>query len=210
MSSQYEEILSSLRAAYDTSAGDRDRRAGYKTPWKVAERAAFLERIRSDGRHDLLELGAGTGQDSVFFKDNGLAVVAIDLSTRMVEHCRAKGLDARVADFLHLGLPPGGFDAVYALNCLLHVPNAELGSVLESIRTVMRPAALFFLGVYGGRSHEGPLENDEHVPPRFFSLRTDDELQRMVAPYFEFVDFHTVPLKEDDFHFQSLTLRRPA
>jgi SAM-dependent methyltransferase len=210
MSSRNQEILSSLRAAYDRSAGDRDRRAGYKTPWKIAERAAFLERIRFDGRHDLLELGAGTGQDSLFFKHNGLAVVATDLSSRMVEHCRAKGLDARVADFLHLGLPPASVDAVYALNCLLHVPNAELGSVLESIRFVMRPTALFFLGVYGGPSREGPLENDEHVPPRFFSLRTDDELQHMVTPYFDLVDFHTVRLKEGDLHFQSLTLRRPA
>jgi SAM-dependent methyltransferase len=33
----------------------------------------------------LLELGAGTGQDSLFFQENGLAVVATDLSPRMVE-----------------------------------------------------------------------------------------------------------------------------
>ncbi len=213
------DILASLRAAYDRDADDRERGAGFKSPWKIAARAAFLERIRSEGRRSLLELGAGTGQDSLFFKEQGLDVVAIDLSPRMVEHCRAKGLDARVGDLLHLDLAPGSFDAVYALNCLLHVPNTHLGAVLEGIRAVMRPTALFFLGVYGGRSHEGRLENDTHVPPRFFALRTDDELQSLVAPYFEILDFHTVrlegafhtvPLKEDDFHFQSLTLRRPA
>jgi len=204
------DILASLRTAYDTGADDRESGAGFKTPWKVAERSAFLGRIRSEGRRSLLELGAGTGQDSLFFKEHGLDVVAIDLSPRMVEHCRAKGLDARVADLLHLDLSPASFDAVYALNCLLHVPNADLGAVFESIRAVMRPSALFFLGVYGGRSHEGPLENDSHVPPRFFSLRTDDQLQGLVAPCFEIVDFHVVPLKEDDFHFQSLTLRRPV
>lgn len=208
MNLRYPDILASLRAAYDREADDRESRAGSKTPWKVAERTAFLERIRSEDRRTILELGAGTGHDSLFFKEQGLDVVAIDLSPRMVEHCRAKGLDARVGDLLHLGFPPASFDAVYALNCLLHVPTADLGATLESIRAVMRPTALFFLGVYGGRAHEGPLENDGHVPPRLFSLRTDDELQRLVAPYFELVDFHTVPLEEDDFHFQSLTLRR--
>lgn len=52
-----------------------------------------MERIRFDGRRSLVELGAGTGHDSLFFKEQGLDVVAIDISPRMVEHCRAKGLD---------------------------------------------------------------------------------------------------------------------
>ena len=34
----------------------------------------------------------------------------------MVELCKAKGLHARVADFLSLGVSPASFDAVYALN----------------------------------------------------------------------------------------------
>ncbi|MDP9282046.1 MAG: class I SAM-dependent methyltransferase [Chloroflexota bacterium] len=210
MSTRYSEVLAPLRTAYDGEADGRESRSGAKTPWKLVERTAFLERIRSEGRRDLLELGAGTGHDSLFFKEHGLDVVAIDLSRRMVEHCLAKGLDARVADFLRLGLPPASFDATYALNSLLHVPNADIGLVLASIRTVMRPTALFFLGVYGGQSHEGALENDRHVPPRYFSLRGDDELQHLVTPYFDVVDFHTVALHEDDFHFQALTLRRPA
>jgi SAM-dependent methyltransferase len=146
----------------------------------------------------------------VFFTERGLDVVAIDLSPRMVEHSRAKGLDARVADLLELELPAASFDAVYSLNCLLHVPNADIDEVLANIRAVMRPAALFFLGVYGGRSHEGPLASDDHVPPRYFSFRTDDELKRLTTPLFEVVDFHIVPMQTGDFHFQSLTLRRPA
>lgn len=204
----YVDLLTSLREAYDRAADERENAGGLKTSWKVAERAAFLERVRASGGRTLLELGAGTGQDSLFFKEQGLDVVAIDLSPRMVEHCRAKGLDARVADFLHLGLRPASVDAVYALNSVLHVPNADLPAVLDGIRMIMRPRALFFLGVYGGRSSEGALPDDTHVPPRFFALRTDDELKRFVTPHFEIVDFHTVPLKSDDFSFQSLTLQK--
>jgi SAM-dependent methyltransferase len=209
MSTVYTDLLTSLREAYDRGADERESGGGLKTPWKVAERAGFLERVRAEGGRTLVELGAGTGQDSLFFKEQGLDVVAIDLSPRMIEHCRAKGLDARVADFLDLDLPRASFDAVYALNSLLHVPNADLGAVLESIRAVMRPGALLLVGVYGGRSSEAPLPDDTHVPPRFFALRTDDELTRMVETHFEVVDFHTVPLRTDDFYFQSITLRRP-
>ena len=96
------------------------------------------------------------------------------------------------------------------MNCLLHVPNSDLPGVLAAIRAIMRPGGLFFLGVYGGdRSVEGPIDNDEHVPPRFFSWRTDDHLLGFAADArFDIVDFHPVDTGRG-FRFQSLTLRRP-
>lgn len=201
---RYNDVLDSLRMAYDGGAADRDR--SEKPEWKRQERAAFLERLRAEGCRRLLEVGAGTGQDSAFFLQEGLDVLATDLSPVMVAHCRAKGLDARVADFLNLDVPPASFDAVYAFNCLLHVPNADLSATLEAIRTVLRPGGLFFLGVYRGRGNEGPLERDDHVPFRFFSWRTDEQIQRFTSRFFEIVDFHVV----SSANFHSLTLRRPS
>jgi SAM-dependent methyltransferase len=74
----------------------------------------------------------------------------------MVELCRAKGLDAQVADFLGLGVPPASFDAVYALNCLLHVPTPDLARVLEAIGEVLVPGGLFYAGTLGRRGRGGP------------------------------------------------------
>ena len=118
-----------------------------KEPWKLAERQAFRERLAPGAR--LLEIGAGTGQDSSYFQQEGFAVVAADLSAAMVERCRAKGIEAHVMDFLQLDFPAGSFDAVYAMNCLLHVPNHDLPAVLAVVRSILRPGGLFFLGVYG-------------------------------------------------------------
>ena len=84
----------------------------------------------------------------MFFASHGLDVVATDMSSAMVARCRDKGLDARVMDFSQLDFPPESFDAVHAMNRLLHVPNAELPAVLNSIARVLRPGGLFFLGVY--------------------------------------------------------------
>ncbi|GAA4985570.1 class I SAM-dependent methyltransferase [Actinopolymorpha pittospori] len=200
---RYNEVLDSLRTAYDGGAADRER--SEKPEWKRQERETFLERLRAEDCQRLLEVGAGTGQDSAFFLHEGLDVLATDLSPVMVAHCRAKGVDARVADFLNLEVPPASFDAVYAFNCLLHVPNTDLSAALEAIQTVMKPGGLFFLGVYRGRGHEGPLERDDHVPWRFFSWCTDEQIQRFTSRYFETVDFHVV----ESANFQSLTLRRP-
>jgi SAM-dependent methyltransferase len=95
-------------------------------------------------------------------------------------------------DFLRPDLPLESFDAVYAVNCLLHVPNTDLPDVLSAIRALLRPTGLFFLGVYGGAQEEGIAE----------------QIQRFAAPYFEIVDFHVVDTER--IHFQSLTLRRPG
>ena len=158
----------------------------------------------------MLEIGAGTGQDSAYFQDEGFAVVAADLSAVMVELCEAKGIEAHVMDFLHLDFPAGSFDAVFAMNCLLHVPNHDLPAVLAAVRAVLRPGGLFFVGVYGGNeSAEGPIDDDEHVPPRFFSWRTDEQLLGFAAKArFNVVDFHRVDVGHG-YRFQSLTLRRP-
>jgi SAM-dependent methyltransferase len=204
MDVRYQDVIGPLRTAYDAGADFRD--GMVKAPWKLAERSAFRDRLVAGGARRLLEIGAGTGQDSVAFRDGGLAVVAVDLSPAMVASCTAKGLEAYVMDFLHLDFPPASFDAVYALNCLLHVPNADLPAVLATIRTVLRPGGLFFLGVYGGpESGEGTLDDDRHDPPRFFSWRTDEQLQDFVRPVFEIVDFHRIKV-HGDYWFQSLTL----
>ncbi|RVX46064.1 methyltransferase family protein [Nonomuraea polychroma] len=206
MSMRYDDVIASLRAAYDGGAERRD--GSVKAPWKIAERAAFLNRLQDGGHMRLLEIGAGTGQDSAYFQDNGLEVVAVDLSPAMVALCRDKGIEAHAMDFLHLDFAPESFDAVYALNCLLHVPNRDLPAVLDAIHMLIRPGGLFYLGVYGGGtlSGEGSFDDDSHQPPRFFSFRSDAQLQEFVGQFFEIVDFHVVG--SDDTRFQSLTLRR--
>ena len=63
--------------------------------------------------------------------------------------------------------------------------------------------------LYGGdESAEGPIDNDQHVPPRFFSWRTDEQLLGFATACFDVVDFHSVD-PDRDYRFQSLTLRRP-
>ena len=202
----YEELLGNLRAAYDRGAEFRENLT--KQPWKLSERSAFLALLQSEGARRLLEVGAGTGQDSSFFASQGLSVVATDLSPAMVSYCRAKGLDARVVDVLALDFEPASFDAVYSVNCLLHVPNVDLPRALSTIATVLRPGGLFYLGLWGGDGTEGILERDQHVPKRFFSFRTDAQIQSYVTSFFEVVDFHLVSTGDVE-PYQSLTLRRP-
>ena len=203
----YQQAIDMLRAVYSpTSAQQRNNTE--KEDWKIVERQRFLSLLQQEGKRTLLEIGAGTGKDSLFFQENGLRVVCTDLSPAMIALCREKGLEAYAMDFLNLDFPPASFDAIYALNCLLHVPGAALPAVLEKIRGLLRPAGLFYLGVYGGFEQEGISEQDNHVPHRFFSFHTDEFLEEVTAPCFDLISFKVMAWPEKTMHFQAMTLRR--
>jgi SAM-dependent methyltransferase len=202
----YETVIASLRQAYDRSAVSRD--TASLADWKIAEREQFLTMLRGEGKRALLEIGAGPGHFAAYFRDQGLDVTCTDLSPAMVELCRLKGLNAHVMDFLSLDFPSASFDAVFALNCLLHVPGADLPPVLAAIHRLLRPDGLFFYGVYGGYSFEGVWPDDHHEPKRYFVFYPDDELRRRVSGLFDEVSFRVIPLEnETEAHFQELVLR---
>ena len=197
----YDEIIKSLRTAYDEKVGERE--SNETQEWKVDVRQRFLETLRVEGKSRLLEVGAGTGVHGLFFKNAGLDVVSTDLSKGMVESCRAKGLDARRMDFLSLDFEEE-FDAVFALNCFLHVAQDDLLRVLKAMRRVLKPDGLLYWGQYGGVDHLGPLENDHYTPKRFFSMLTDQALQATGDTVFRSVSFETVEVSDDwEQHFQS-------
>lgn len=204
--SDYQQVIATLRMSYNREKAEQRNQAEEKS-WKTIERQQFLSLLQQENKTTLLEIGAGAGNDSLFFRDNDIDVICTDLSPDMINLCQAKGLKAYVMDFLSLDFPPGSFDAIYALNCLLHVPTDDLPAVLRKLHELLRPEGLFFLGVYGGFEQEGTHEKDEHNPPRFFAHHTDEFMQQVTAPFFEIVSFKTILLQGKTWHFQCMILR---
>lgn len=200
-----QEWKENLVKTYDRYALERDQ--SQIDPWKAEERERFLQMLKQAKKSTLLEIGAGTGRDGKFFHDHGFKVVCIDLSPEMVRLCKEKGLSAYVMDFCKLEFLNATFDAVWALNCLLHVTKEELPKVLQGIKAVMKPEGLFYLGIYGGPDSEGIWEEDYYQPQRFFSFYTDEQIQEVVAKHFDVLSFNTVPINET-VHFQSMILQK--
>lgn len=203
-------MRASLRKSYGREARARDLNA--VQPWKAEERRRFLRLLQNEGKSNLLELGAGPGKDGEFFQNNGLDVVCTDLSPEMVALCENKGLTARVMDLQHLDFPPATFDAVYTLNCLLHLSERELPAALRGILAVLKPDGLFYLGVYGGKNQEGVWEDNSYEPKRFFSFHTDERMREIVTGSFEVHAFRRTALaatQAEGLHFQSMILRKP-
>ncbi len=203
----YQEVIQSLRTVYDRKVDERADK--HIALWKLEARAHFMQLLQQEGKQTLLEIGAGSGQDSLFFQANGFTVTCTDLSPEMVKYCQSQGLNAQVMDFASLDFAPQSFDAVYARNCLLHVPKQDFPDILQNIHTLLRPSGLFFLGQYGGVDEEGVWESDHYEPKRFFARYLDEQIKEIVTTVFELVYFKQILLDDGTMgHFQSMILRR--
>lgn len=204
---QNHQLREELRESYNKAAQIRE--AGTMQDWKIQERANFLSMLQKEHKQTLLELGAGPGHDSKFFQEQGLDTVCIDLSPEMVALCRQKGLRAHVMDIADIHLPDDSFDAVYAMNSLLHLTKAEFPAVLQQVDRLLKPDGLFFIGVYGGFDHQGVWEQDTYSPKRFFLFFTDDHLKQEVENVFDILSFNPVIFApEDAIHFQALIMKK--
>lgn len=204
-----QELKQNLSDAYDRESNNRNE---VKTQtWKIIERQSFLQTLIHEQKKSLLEIGAGAGKDSLFFEQRGLDVQATDLSEEMIKRCQEKGLKAHVMSFDDLVFPSGSFDAVWALNCLLHVPKKDLPHILMEIKRILKPEGLFYMGVYGGINQEGIWEEDFHDPKRFFSFFEGEDLEKLLQNYFEVEGFNKIPINHNDSgptHFQGFILRK--
>lgn len=199
-----ETLLTNLRTSYNRTAVSRNQ--ADRQAWKAVERARFLKLLQEENKKSLLEIGAGPGWDSLFFQENGLDVTATDLSPEMVRLCQEKGLKAYEMHFDQLEFDEP-FDAIYALNCLLHVPKKQLPHILKRLQILLEPEGLFYMGVYGGEDFEGIYEDDFQEPKRFFSLYSSQHIQTAVGQFFNLVYFEEVPTGQQRQIFQSMIWR---
>ncbi|WP_430789644.1 class I SAM-dependent methyltransferase [Virgibacillus flavescens] len=193
--------------SYNKTAMERDK--SKQQDWKKREREIFHATATKEGVHSLLEIGAGPGKDSLYFNEQGLETYSTDISPEMVRLCKDKGLPAGVMSFENLDFPNDQFDAVWAMNCLLHAPKNEIREVLKEIKRVLKPFGLFFMGVYGGQNSEGVWEDDFYEPKRFFSFYDDNTIQELLEEFFTIERFKVVPadVVGGSFAFQSIIVR---
>lgn len=105
------------------------------------EDAAFTA-VAAASPKRVLDIGCGLGDLSErFAKELGAHVCAIDISERMVELARAKGLDAQIADAENLPFADNDFDCVFAGWVLYHVPRLEQ-AIAECARVLRRDGTL--------------------------------------------------------------------
>lgn len=137
-------------------------------------RDVVLDELRALTPSRVLEVGCGWGALAARIEQEvDCTVVALDLSPRMVELARERGVDAHVADLQEIPFADGGFDAVVAAWMLYHVP--DLGRGLSEIARVLRPGGVLVAVTNGSRDlHEVWDLVGRDLEPRGLTFRTEN------------------------------------
>lgn len=118
--------------------------------------AALLGAIECAPPYTILDLGCGPGRDLKTFAALGHRAIGVDGSARFVEMARAySGCEVWHQDFVHLALPPGLFDGVFANASLFHVPGSALPKVLGQLHAALKPGGVLFSSNPRGHNEEG-------------------------------------------------------
>mgnify|MGYP000016374258 FL=1 len=121
----------------------------------------FLENLPK-GKQAILDVGCGSGRDSVFFANQGFDVTAIDGSQNLID--LAKETDNRVnwqcMTFEEIDAQnwQNHFTGIWACASLLHVPFDDLPKILNDLLSCLRPTGILYASFkYGNgeRKKEG-------------------------------------------------------
>jgi SAM-dependent methyltransferase len=170
---------SAVREEYSTEAGLLARRAAYEHAEGPNAPEMVFDAIAEVRPQRYLEVGCGPGELAARVHETlGANVVAIDISPRMVELARRRGVDAREGDVQHLPFGDGEFDCAVAAWMLYHVPEVE--RALDELARVLRPGGRL-VAVTNGLDHMGELRELLGLPTRTrttFSGENGEELLR--------------------------------
>ena len=115
----------------------------------------FLENLPK-GKQAILDVGCGSGRDSVFFANQGFEVVSIDGSKSLIE--LAQQTDTRI-DWQCLTFDEidnqnwqSHFTGVWACASLLHVPFDDLSKILNDLLSCLRPTGILYASFKYGNS----------------------------------------------------------
>jgi SAM-dependent methyltransferase len=179
-----------VRRQYETEAGLAVRRDA-QTRFREGPNAldtAFTAVVEA-GPSRVLEVGCGMGQFAERLARVGSSdVVATDLSPRMVELTKERGVDARVADVQALPFADAEFDCVVANAMLYHVSDLDLA--LQELARVLKPSGRL-VAMTIGDEHMADLWNlvGFELPDRPFSRENGEQHLRR---HFARVERHDV------------------
>ena len=118
----------------------------------------FLEHL-PNGKQKILDVGCGSGRDSVFFANQGFEVVAIDGSQNLID--LAKQTDTRIDwqcmtfDEIATQSWKNQFTGIWACASLLHVPFDDLSKILNELITCLKPNGVLYASFkYGDSERE--------------------------------------------------------
>lgn len=110
----------------------------------------FLAELPEGAR--ILDVGCGSGRDTLAFKNKGYQVDAIDYSEELVKKAtQLTGIPVRLQSFYEIDADQA-YDGIWACASLLHCERSRLTEVLEKMVQALKPNGVIYMSFKYGDS----------------------------------------------------------
>ncbi len=138
--------IAQTQQTYDHIAAEYARRNAVPSPRAVEVIAAFAASLPPGAV--VADVGCGPGIQAALIRAHGLRVAGFDISIGQL--AAGADLDVAQADMRHLPLRTGAVDAVWWQAALIHIPLADVPTVLAEFARIVRPGGQLYLHVAEG------------------------------------------------------------
>lgn len=178
----------------------------HQTPWETNQPSTELQRVLAD--HQIapcqaLELGSGTGSNSVFLATRGFEVTGVELSANAVTQARDRATHAKVDVRWYVGdilAPPDlgdPFPFVFDRGVYHVVRNVDIEAFRETLKRYSAPGGLYL--TLAGNANDP--DRNLGGPPRI----QVDEMYSDLSPLFELIELREMQF--DPVVYQDTTIQ---
>ena len=163
----------------------------------------FLKYLGTSGR--ILDLGCGSGRDTLYFKKLGYVVDAIDGSEELCKLAtQYTKIPVKCMKFNELDMLDS-YDGIWACSSLVHIKKKELIDVLKKISKALKEDGILYVALKNGIG-------EETIKGRYFSYIEKDEFEKISNSLgFKLIDFlsaKSVTNKEEKRYWNSYILKK--
>ncbi len=131
----------------------------------------------------VLDVGCGSGRDSHYFNDYGLAVTAIDISENMLKEAKTRAPDAtfKKMDMRKLTFPKESFDGIWVMATFSDIAKKEAPVALKEFAKVLSKSGVLYIAVKEGEGEKIEMKQQYGNIERFYAYYTQKELESLLA-----------------------------
>ena len=139
--------------------------------------AKFVSMLPKKGK--VLDAGCGPGRDTAYLQEDGLDVVAVDISEGMIEEAKKNDVKAIKGDLLNI-ISNEEFDGIWCMATLADIPKSHAKKLIQNFYKALKKEGIMYIAVKEGEGEELIEKERYWNSPRFYAFYKKDELNQLL------------------------------